>query len=153
MPKILLPVSHRQQRAEADCLPICAQMVLDYWGIVVSYTRLRKLLGTRQFGTPFRAIQQIEQLGADVEIAHLSLAEIVPHLWDGRPVIAGIHTAELSYWSEAVDHVVVIIGVDEEQVYVHDPSLAHGEQVIPRMEFDLAQIDFDNLCAVVTPLT
>ena len=152
MPKILLPVLHRQQRAEADCLPICTQMVLDYWGIVVSYTRLRKVLGTRQFGTPFRAIQQIEQFGVAVEIAHLSLAEIAPHLRAGRPVIAGVHTAQLGYWSEAVDHVVVMIGIDEEQVYVHDPSLAHGEQGIPRMEFDLAQIDFDNLCAVVTRL-
>lgn len=149
MPKILLPVSHRQQRAEADCLPACAQMVLDYWGISVSYTRLQKLLRTRQFGTPFRAIQRIEQLGVGVEIAHLPLAEITLHLQAGRPVMAGVHTAELGYWSEAVDHVLVVIGVDEAQVYVHDPALSHGEQAIPRTEFDLAQLDFDYLCAVV----
>lgn len=151
MPKILLPVSHRQQRAEADCLPICAQMVLDYWGIPVSYSRLQKLLRTRQFGTPFRAIQKLEQLGVVVEIAHLSFDEITAHLLRGRPVLVGVHTGELSYWSEAVDHVLVVVGVDEAQVYVHDPALPDGEQTIQRTEFDLAQIEFDNLCAVFYP--
>ena len=28
----LLSVSHLQQRSQADCLPVCAQMVLTYLG-------------------------------------------------------------------------------------------------------------------------
>jgi ABC-type bacteriocin/lantibiotic exporter with double-glycine peptidase domain len=151
MPKILLPVLHRQQRAEADCLPACAAMVLDYWGVSIPYAQLLKLLHTREFGTPFRAIQQIEQLGVVVEIAHLSFDEITVHLMAGRPVLVGVHTGELGYWSEAVDHVVVVVGADETQVYVNDPSLPHGEQAISQTEFELAQLEFDNLCAVVSP--
>jgi len=149
MPKILLNVSHLQQQTEADCLPVCAQMVMTEPGFTVFYNQLITLLDTKSFGTPFRNIKRLEQLGAAVTIDHLSLAEIETTLLSGLPVVTCVHTADLGYWSQALDHVVVVVGLDEKQVYVNDPSLSTGQQPVPRAEFELAQLHYDNLCAVI----
>jgi ABC-type bacteriocin/lantibiotic exporter with double-glycine peptidase domain len=147
--KPLLSVSHLQQQTESDCLPVCAQMVLVYLGFDVSYIQLLKLLGTKQFGTSFWNIKRLEQLGATVTIDHLASTEIGSNLALDLPVIACLNTADLSYWSQAVDHVVVVVGIDQEQVYVNDPSLSRGQHAVPRAEFELAQLQYDNLCAVI----
>jgi predicted double-glycine peptidase len=80
---------------------------------------------------------------------HLSLAEIETNLLARLPIVACVHTADLGYWSRAVDHVVVVVGLDEQQVYVNDPSLSTGQQPVPRTEFELAQLHYDNLCAII----
>ena len=149
MPRILLTVSHLQQQTEADCLPVCAQMVMTNLGFAVSYSELINLFDTKSFGTPFRNIKRLEQLGASVTIEHLALAEIEANLLARIPVVACVHTADLGYWSRAVDHVVVVVGVDENQVYVNDPSLSTGQQPVPHTEFELAQLHYDNLCAII----
>lgn len=118
-------------------------------GFTVSYSELINLLGTKSFGTPFRNIKRLEQLGVSVTIDHLSLAEIDTYLLTRLPVVACVHTADLGYWSKAVDHVVVVIGLDEKQVYVNDPGLSTGQQPIPRAEFELAQLHYDHLCAII----
>ncbi|MBE7533656.1 MAG: C39 family peptidase [Ardenticatenaceae bacterium] len=145
----LLVVSHHPQRTQSDCLPVCAQMVTDYLGLPLSYSHLVKRLGTRSFGTPFRNIKELEKDSFAVIIGHMNLAEIRRYLTAQLPVLAGVHTADLSYWSQAVDHMVVVIGVDDSFVYVNDPSLVAGRHPIPHVEFELAQLGFDQLCAVL----
>jgi ABC-type bacteriocin/lantibiotic exporter with double-glycine peptidase domain len=65
---ILLPVPHLQQLADGDCLPACAFMVLTYMGKKTRFWRLRWLLGTKSFGTPFLHIRHLQQLGITVEV-------------------------------------------------------------------------------------
>ncbi len=149
MPKFLLTVSHLPQQTETDCLPVCAQMVMTELGFTVSHSQLINLLDTKSFGTPFRNIKHLEQLGDSVTIDHLSLAQIETNLLARLPVVACVHTADLGYWSQAVDHVVVVVGLDEKQVYVNDPSLSTGQQPVPRAKFALAQLHYDNLCAII----
>jgi hypothetical protein len=124
-------------------------MVLNYLGLVVPYPRLVSVLGTRWFGTPFYNVQQLEQMGVVVSIEHLFLDEISDYLEQNIPVLACVNTADLSYWSRAVDHVVVVIGIDESYVYVNDPSLAEGKFPIPVIEFELAQLNYDSLGATI----
>ena len=150
MPTTWLSVSHLQQRSQADCLPICAQTVLAYLNRPQPYEQMVVLLDTRWFGTPFRHLKRLEQFGLSVKIGELSLAEIESYLEAGSPVISYVHTADLSCWTQAADHVVVVIGIDDENVYVNDPSRAHAPQLIPRIEFELAQLRYDNLCAIIT---
>ncbi len=150
MPTNWLPVSHLQQRSLADCLPVCVQMVLAYLGYPHSYEPLFELLGTRWFGTPFRRIERLERLGLSVTIGELSLGKIGAYLESGLPIIAYVHTADFSYWNQAADHVVVVVGMDVGHVYVNDPYQAQSPQAIPRAEFELAQLRYDNLCAVIT---
>lgn len=149
MPRTLLSVLHLQQRTEADCLPVCAQMVLNYLNLTVSYEKLVTLLETKGFGTPFRNIKRVEQLGVSVQIEHLSLTEINSYVAKGLPVIACVHTADLSYWSQTVDHVVVVVGLDEREIYLNDPSLSYGPHSVPDAEFELAQLNYDHLCAII----
>jgi ABC-type bacteriocin/lantibiotic exporter with double-glycine peptidase domain len=146
----LLSVLHLQQRSQADCLPVCAQMVLTHLGHAHSYEQLVDLLGTRWFGTPFRRLKRLEQFGLSVTLSELSLVDIESHLKNDTPVIAYVHTADLSYWAKTVDHVVVVVGADNEKVYLNDPSYGQAPQVISRTEFELAQLRYDNLCAVIT---
>lgn len=143
-----LSVLHRQQRTQSDCLAVCVQMVMDYLGFSFTYDQIFQLLGVRSFGAPFRSVKRLESTLLAVTIAHLDRAEIAAYLGRGLPVLVGIHTADLRYWSQSVDHVVVVVGLDETYVYVQDPSLAAGPQAIPLVEFDLAQLGFDYLCAV-----
>jgi len=124
-------------------------MVLTYLEIDISYQKLLNLLETRWFGTPFQNLERLEQLGVRVSIEHLGIDGILPHLTVGVPVIAGVHTAALGYWELAVDHVVVVIGADEAYIYVHDPSLEQGALPVPLAAFGLAQLEFDNLCAII----
>lgn len=124
-------------------------MVCEFLGLPFSYSQLVDLLRTRSFGTPFRNVKELEKHGLSVTIAHMDLSDITRQLANGLPVLAGLHTADLSYWSQAVDHGIVVIGADDEFVYVNDPSLEKGRQAIPIVEFELAQLDFDHLSAVL----
>ena len=149
MPRNLPSVLHIKQKTEADCLPVCVQMILDYLDIKLSYRKLIDLLGTKWYGTPFENIKRIEQFGVTVEIERLALSEIESYILNNLPIITCVHTADLSYWSQAADHVVVVVGLDETLVYLNDPSLEHGQHPVPRVEFELAQLNYDHLCAII----
>ena len=149
MPKTLLAVSHLRQRAEADCVPVCAQMVLAYLGRAESYERLAEVLGTRWFGTPSENVSRLERLGLRVTLAELPLADIIRHLESGRPVIAFVNTADLPYWATATDHALVVIGADEQTVYLNDPYFPDAPRQAPHAAFELSQLRFDNRCAVI----
>jgi ABC-type bacteriocin/lantibiotic exporter with double-glycine peptidase domain len=78
----LLPVSHRQQRQQAECLAACAAMVLDYLQVPASYEQLVKLLRIGPAGAPFRNLRYLESLvGLSVLIrrGHKHLTDGDPH--------------------------------------------------------------------------
>jgi ABC-type bacteriocin/lantibiotic exporter with double-glycine peptidase domain len=124
-------------------------MVTSYMGLSVSYDALHSLLGTQWYGTPFRHLERLADLGLTVFIDHLAVREMAAYLEQNLPIIAGVHTFPLPYWKQAVDHVVIVVGVEAEDVYLHDPSLRQGPTRVERAAFELAQLDFDSLCAVI----
>jgi ABC-type bacteriocin/lantibiotic exporter with double-glycine peptidase domain len=147
---ILLPVSHQPQQQQADCLAACARMVLHYLQVPVDYQRLTRLLRLDAIGTPFRNLQHLESLGLEIRITEGDMLKLRRHLDSGLPVIAAVDTAQLAYWSETSSHAVVIVGLDEQFVYVNDPDLADAPQKIALAEFELAWLEKDYLCAVVS---
>ena len=149
MQKILLDVSHLKQSAESDCLPICAMMVLASLEVNTSYTRLTKLLGTRLFGTPSDNIQRLSQLGVNVTLTKLLPTEIYHYLREGSPVIAFVSTADFPHWDVDTDHTVVVIGMDEEMVYINDPYFSVAPQEVLHALFELSQLKFNYKCAVL----
>ena len=47
------------------------------------------------------------------------------------PPIVAVSTARLSsHWTEDTDHAVVVIGIDNEFVYLHDPDLSSAPTVV-----------------------
>lgn len=101
---ILLSVSHRQQRQQADCLTACTAMVLDYLHIPFSYDRLMRLLRIQPFGTSFHNLHHIESLGLSVVITQGNMDALRVNLEEGLPAIAFVDTGALtSYWEEATE--------------------------------------------------
>ena len=71
-------------------------------------------------------------------------------LVQGLPSIVAVSTSELtSYWISDTDHAVVVIGIDEEIVYLHDPDQIDGLQQVTRTEFESAWLEQDYWCAVI----
>lgn len=69
----------------------------------------------------------------------------------GLPVIAAVNTRELtSYWHVAVAHAVVIVGIDNEFIYLNDPALDNAPTRVALAEFDLAWLEMDNLSCVIS---
>jgi len=60
-----------------------------------------------------------------------------------------VDTGELPYWSTSADHVVVVVGLDEERVYLNDPYFESAPQSVSHIAFRLALLRFDNRCALL----
>ena len=151
MPRLLLNVPPRRQEQRSDCLPACVAMALDYLGRPMLYRRLLSLLGARDFGMPAGNILRLNESGIGVytTLTHSNLDDVRSHLLADRPVIALISTADLPYGSENADHALVIVGMDDNIIYVNDPCFDQSPQSVSRSHFELAWLRFDNMCAVL----
>ena len=150
MPKHLLPVPHHKQRERAACLAACAAMVLNYLGLSVAYERLLKLLRVKPYGTSGRNLLHLGELGLQVTYSQASWEQLTQHIRNGRPCIALVRTSELPHWSFATDHAVVVVGFDDETVYVNDPYFDEFPQRVPIGDFMLAWLEFDYRYAVIS---
>ena len=146
----LLPVSHQKQRQPSDCLAACSAMVLDYLLIPYQYERLLRLLNTRSFGTQFSNLRHLAALGVSVELLHGDLGHLVAHLETGLPPIVFVNTAHLSHWQQETGHAVVVLGVDDRFVFIHDPAIDQPAIAVPIPEFEAAWIEQDQQYALLT---
>ncbi len=149
MPNTLLPIPHHPQRSDGDCLAACAAMVLGYLNVPVDYDRLLTLLGVKSYGTPGSRLKNLADLGVHVRYAQGTLAELFGYLDRGQPCIVLVRTDQLPYWTCATDHAVLVVGFDEQVVYVNDPAFEQAPQRIPRADFELAWLEFDYRYAVL----
>lgn len=150
LPVVLpLPVPHREQQQASDCLAACAAMVLDYLDKPTSYNRLLSLLRIGPIGAPRRNILQLTRLGIDVAYREATLPLVAELLQAGLPIIAFVDTGELSYWSVSTNHALVLVGLNEENVYVNDPAFPDAPISVSVGEFDLAWLNGDNTCAIL----
>ncbi len=151
MLKHSLTVSHRKQSQQADCLAACAAMVLGYYDLSQPYQRLLSLLEVKPFGAPAPNIQRLTQLGVSVVYEAGSLEELEKQIALNRPCIVFLDTGELPYWPERTSHAVVVIGMDDYDVYVNDPAFKEAPQSISWGDFDLAWLERGYYYAVITP--
>jgi ABC-type bacteriocin/lantibiotic exporter with double-glycine peptidase domain len=147
MTPIILSVTHIRQARDGDCVPVCTLMALIYMGAAVNFDQLVRLLDTRWFGTTSYKIRELEKLGMTVVYKRGDLQELHEHLLNNRPCIAFVNTGELPYWDRAIDHAVVVVGLDDEHVYSNDPDLPFGPIAIPHGDFDLAWLERDEYYA------
>lgn len=148
---VLLPVSHIQQQSPGDCLAACAAMALSYLGRSIRYNHLVRLLRIkRPYGTSFSNIRELEKQQINVLYKEGTLPELYKHLCNGTPCIVSVQTGELPYWDMHSLHVVLLVGMDPEHVYLNDPEFANAPIRIPTGEFDLAWFAQEERYAVLT---
>ena len=153
MTPVHLVVPHIQQRVVGECLAACAQMVLTYMNILVTYEYLLKLLKVKAgLGTVATNVHHLKALNLEVTYQQFGTFEdLYNYLGQGYPCIVFIKTGELSYWNENISHAVVVVGLDDQHIYLNDPAIPTAPVQVERNEFDLAWLDWDEKYAVVIP--
>ena len=122
MPNVLLQAPHYSQSRDGMCLPACVRMVLAHQGRYFSEDALAALLKTKDFGTPISNAVRLKQWGLSIEVGPCTENRLRAELLEGRPIIARVWTAMLDYWGVETSHVVVVVGFDDEGVYLNDPA-------------------------------
>src|SRR5205814_641735 len=108
----------------SDCLAACAAMVLDYLGVSTKYAELLNLLRITPQGANLKNLRYLQSLGVKVLIGRGELENLQESLKRRVPPIAFVKTEQLSYWGEANNHAIVIIGIEGNQMFVNDPAFA-----------------------------
>jgi ABC-type bacteriocin/lantibiotic exporter with double-glycine peptidase domain len=148
----VLPVTHHRQKADGYCLPACAQMVLDYLGFPRSQEVLAHQLGLRpSLGVPAPHIKNLNSPDLAVVYESGTLDTVQKWLDETTPVIVFVQAGELPSWfGHRFQHAVLVVGLDEEQVYLLDPAVEGGVTAVSRGDFMLAWDEMDNALAVIT---
>ena len=149
MPTVLLPVPHFKQSQDGFCLPACARMVLAYLNQPFSEATLAQILGTRPFGTPISHINKLRAYQYHIEYRPFSEAELKTYLRQDIPLIARVWTSMLTYWHEATFHVVVVVGYDDEHVFLHDPATVVAPQIVHWDSFLAAWAECDEAAIAI----
>lgn len=153
-----LPVSLVRQRRQADCLVACAKMVFDYLLLPASYEWIRLTLGTTESGTPFSRLQRLQPRAVTVIHDEGNLSALQLYLELGLPIIVDVRTWTLHHWRQRTDiaeeerdteHAIVVIGADDDNVYVNDPDFAYAPIALGHDEFLAAWQERENRYAVL----
>ena len=151
MPKVLLTVPHHPQQNDGDCLAACAAMLLSHLGRQIDYAHLRQLLNIQPHGAPAGNIRRLTQLNFKVTYSQTDMSGLEAMLQQGHPVIVFVRTAELPHWTYSTDHALVVVGYDDDQLFVNDPDRETDEApiAVPRGNFELAWLERDYYYALV----
>jgi predicted double-glycine peptidase len=124
-------------------------MVLEFLGHSHPETELARHLGTQSFGTPAPNLRRLEKMGFSVVYESGTLSILQDHLQLGIPCLVFVQTGDLPYWQENTSHVLVAIGVDNDNLYVNDPAFDLAPQIILLDFFLLAWSEFDHRYAII----
>lgn len=148
MPTKLLPIKPFQETLHQGlCGPACLKMILDYYGIEKTEQELAELCKTdKDLGTDDQGIKQAaESFGLKVEIHNNSSFDDIQTWLDKEvPVIVNWFTRGRNDYpnSEVADgHYSVVVGLDEEFIYLQDPEIGDMRQ-IDRDDFMRVWFDF-----------
>lgn len=143
---LLSSVPDTRQSTEYSCGAAALQAVLGYWGRDVGEEDLRELLNTDpESGTyPEDILRVAQELGFEAEYKeNLTLDEIELSVVQGVPVIVDCQawrspaSGNASWAEDWVDgHWMVIIGLDDENVYFEDPYILGSRGFMSRQEFE-----------------
>lgn len=126
-------------------------MVLACQGMVFGEEVLCDLLETQQAGTEVLNVLLLNQRlpGCNAEVASASLADLGRWLQQGIPPIVFVATGPLRHWHTECLHTLVVVGIEEQAVLVHDPAFAHAPITIPQSEFLAAWGELSQLTALI----
>ncbi len=148
MKKIMLDVKPFQETLHADmCGPASLKIVFDYYNLIKSEHELAKLTKVAGgIGADDKdLVRAAETLGFKTFIKNDSnFSDIEEWLTKGVPVIVNWFTrgrTEYSLSEMADGHYSVVIGLDDEKIYLQDPEIG-GLREIKRNDFMKVWFDF-----------
>jgi ABC-type bacteriocin/lantibiotic exporter with double-glycine peptidase domain len=124
-------------------------MVLAYLGDDRSEEQIAHAMGSYWYGTPASRITRLTSLGYKVTYEQTTLEQLRVYLEQQIPCIIFLRTGALPYWDQDVAHAVVLVGLERETVYWHDPELTTGPTSVDHSAFLLAWSDLDHYCATI----
>jgi ABC-type bacteriocin/lantibiotic exporter with double-glycine peptidase domain len=127
-------------------------MVLEYFEQHPIYDDLLKVLDIGPIGAPRRNIVRLAGRKISVVYREATVAILLDLLQQGLPVIVFVDTGELPYWSSASNHAVVVVGADAERLLVNDPAYTEAPIAISTGDFELAWLNGDYMCAVISTI-
>jgi predicted double-glycine peptidase len=116
-------------------------MALAYLGVQRSQAELARLMSTHpQLGTPYSHLRRLHSDQIVVEYGKANeLIDLDAWLNNDLPVIAFVQMGELPYTRQRLaQHAVVVIGIDQEGVYIQDPATSQSVVAVPHNDFLLA---------------
>lgn len=132
-------------------MPACARMILASLGIHRAEKEIGDILGTQDYGTPSYGITRLTALDVKVDYREWSTSQLFAELEAGHPVIVFVRTGFLDYWTTDVAHAaVVVIAVENERFWIHDPALASGPTSVLWDGLLAAWAEFGYLGATIT---
>ncbi|MEM7531209.1 MAG: C39 family peptidase [Chloroflexota bacterium] len=160
---IHLSIPHIQQKRSGECLAACAAMVIEHLNQHVTTTRTRRVRYTyrqlirmlqikRTIGTPFSQITRLDRLNINIHYqTHGRLETLYELLRAGWPSIVGVQTQELPHWQGVYSkHVLVVVGMDAQNILANDPEFPDAPIAIPLGDFDLAWLEQNEPYAVLS---
>ena len=150
MYELLNGIKHWRQRRDGDCLVACCKQILAYLGIEKDEGWLWQRL--RATGvTPFSNLEKLAPaLGVVVEIYRGGTPDaFVSYLESGLPVLVAVDADDVQFWPYTHHQAVVVVGFDEQQVFVHDPMQIEAPFAVDLDSFLLAWSRRDEQYAVI----
>lgn len=143
----ILSIPHKVQLADGYCLPACAQMVLAYWGEERDQKKLARQLQTIDgAGTPGSRLTRLAERRIEVIYRSGELTDLQQAITQAIPPIALVRTADLLYWGDLdFAHAVVVVGIDQKSVLLHDPGQTQAPLTVELGNFALAWEGMGNL--------
>jgi uncharacterized protein len=150
---LLLNVPDVLQSLSYSCGASALQAVLAYWGTEVHEDELMGLLGTtEQRGTPPDSILRVARSyglaarmreGANIQDIGAALAKGIPVIVDIQawPQKSANATDWDTDWEDG--HYVIVVGLDDKNIYVEDPSLFGCRGFLPIREFEFRWHDYE----------
>jgi ABC-type bacteriocin/lantibiotic exporter with double-glycine peptidase domain len=145
----LIKKTHYRQQDKAACIPAAIRMVISHFDETLaeslSESDLMRLLGTGSTGSLLEHLPRLNQLGFEAISEESSLTELALflHLFQ-TPVIAVLYAGYVEYLKSDSLHAVVIVGMDEEKVYLNDPLRETSPIVLSIDQFNRAWSFWDN---------
>lgn len=153
-PESLLKVPDTRQTTDYSCGASALQAVLMYYGEERDEYELMEMLKTdpKEGTNPKDIVRVAKKLGYRARLEQgLTLERLEQSVKAKTPVIVAMQAwrdgEDLNRpWSEVWDsgHYVVVVGIDDKNIYFEDPSLLGSKGYLPRKEFEERWHDVDD---------
>jgi len=133
----------------SDCGPACVAMVLEHYGVRVDINQLSREAGMvagRPYTLPVELMRAAVLHGVTLaRCLPCAISDLAIELDAGRPVIVLLHYGSIINRQDAnytKGHWVVVVGLDKDAVYIHDPNW-HGVRRDNGRALAVSRVTFD----------